>query len=387
MKDEKEVEKKKRRRERKEEESALTSSNVPNIVGHGLGKLSSGHLQDDEALSGNDHNAHERVATNGLDGRVRHVDVELTEARKGEEEPESQTDKVERAFRRHPEEVLEEEGVELFKVNRNNEEVDTEEALERSGFVPAHLHPRLGSELRDDAADLVSVCGLLVHTLPVVLLDLEVLAELVADVDTEAVADEDVEDPLVPPALLEVGQHVGKVDLDDLPGDGDEPANHGVADNKRLEHPVAACRMPCNAMRCDGMGCGGMGVLEKVGRERERNKGGRGGERGRGEGDICECTWSTHKRHFFFLNHNSYYSRIARDYVPANKVSNDKDIKDVGADIGPSEFTMLSIAALLQRNTELRVEIGHHVTSASLVLQVRKGRRDRKIKGGEEEEE
>lgn len=101
-----------------------------------------------------------------------------------------------------------------------NEQMNTEEALERGGLIPAYGGPRFGGgELRKNTLDLVGERRVLVDTLPVILLDFEVLAELVAEINTESVADENIKDPLIPPALSEVGKHVDEEHLKNLPGD------------------------------------------------------------------------------------------------------------------------------------------------------------------------
>lgn len=56
-------------------------------------------------------------------------------------------------------------------------------------------------ELPEDSFSLALEPGRLGHTPPFVVLDFEVLADLHACVNPDPVADEDVEYPLIPPAL------------------------------------------------------------------------------------------------------------------------------------------------------------------------------------------
>ena len=182
-------------------------------------ELALAELDDDEDLSGDHDDAEECLSAEGLHGGVGEVEVQLAEAGQGEHEPEAETNDVKVVVSGHPEEGLEEEGVELLEHEEGHDDVDAEETLQRLRLSPTDAGPGLGSELHEETLDLVAIVRILVDTLPVILEHFQVTAELGAEVDTQTIADEHVEDPLVPPALGEVGEHVLEADLDEFPGD------------------------------------------------------------------------------------------------------------------------------------------------------------------------
>ena len=87
------------------------------------------------------------------------------------------------------------------------------------------LHCITWSELQQSPLDPARPGTNVLEGLPVVLAHLKVVAHAHPHPDPEPVADEDVEEDVVPPALVKVGQEVPERHLSQLPHHRDAPAD------------------------------------------------------------------------------------------------------------------------------------------------------------------
>ncbi len=74
---------------------------------------------------------------------------------------------------------------------------------------------------------------------------MEPIADAHATEDSQAIAQKDIENEAVPPALLEVGENVREGNLSDLPVDGKGPQDEVMAQQHGFDHPtekVAKCK-------------------------------------------------------------------------------------------------------------------------------------------------
>lgn len=139
-----------------------------------------------------------------------------------------------------PEDGFEEEAVQL---NRSCEPEDGQNRKESSGrreHLPVVRRQLARSQLSEGRKQSESGWGILIvvlHASPVVGLHLKPVHDKVTDPDSDTVAQENVEDNLIPPALSKVGQNVCKCQLAKFKENAPAPRYVDVAEEERLSKP------------------------------------------------------------------------------------------------------------------------------------------------------
>lgn len=211
----------------------------PRTIGrHALGKLSGGELDDDRELREENARKHEGLGAQALAGGIGDVVVHLPDGGDTAQVTQANAQVVENAWRRHPQQVLEEEDVEVADVEHDDENVDGHEASPALSRLPPYPLPGVGRELQHHTLYFARQRGNGVDASPLVRLELQPLADLEPHEDAQGVGAREIEQPLVPPALLEVVLHVREGDLEDLPVEADHHADNRITDTDGLHHPA-----------------------------------------------------------------------------------------------------------------------------------------------------
>lgn len=139
----------------------------------------------------------------------------------------------------HFEDVLEEESVQLGDLPEDDELADGEESHVRTFRVhPTNRRPTLRRELKNSSLDLTGCRRNIAYPHPLVFAHFHQLHHLEAHPDAESVAEENVEDERIPPALDKVRQKMSELNLSDLPHDTDAPENAAVSNEDAFEGPA-----------------------------------------------------------------------------------------------------------------------------------------------------
>ena len=103
--------------------------------------------------------------------------------------------------------MLRKEGIELYNLPEHHDDKQGERSADRVAIIsmdPVHSAPRFGRKLKQAAFELFLSRVDLEHAFPAVAAELEELTDNHAQPDSAAVADYDVEDPVIPPAFLKI---------------------------------------------------------------------------------------------------------------------------------------------------------------------------------------
>ena len=135
---------------------------------------------------------------------------------------------------RNPEDELEIECVELRDEEENGDAEDGHPPLEAGQGVPGKLDPSMRRKLTKEPLDLPSECWNLVKASPVVGLHAEVSEGVHSEDGSTTIADDDVKDPMIPPALGEVRKLMFETVLQELKDDGDDGRQPPVSEYQGL---------------------------------------------------------------------------------------------------------------------------------------------------------
>eukprot|EP00754_Rhynchopus_humris_P037184 Rhum_TRINITY_DN19299_c0_g1::Rhum_TRINITY_DN19299_c0_g1_i1::g.169525::m.169525 len=209
---------------------------------HNLQRLSAveevlSELHTDQQLGRKHAAGNPRLGPETLHMLVCDEDVKLPERRKPKAPPNHETDRDKHVLRRDRQDVLQEECRQLGQKNEQAHQRRAAHAAARREGFPLHHRPVRGRELQRSTLHLAAQGGNVCDSLPVVVAALEDAVDAGTDEDAHAVAQQDVEDHLVPPALREVGQDAREDYLGHLPRNGDETAQGNGPQHQRLAHP------------------------------------------------------------------------------------------------------------------------------------------------------
>ena len=101
--------------------------------------------------------------------------------------------------------MLREEGVELDNLPKHHDDKKRDRPADRVSVIavkPVETTPRFGRELKKAALELFLARVDLEHALPSVAAQFEELTDDHSEPDSASVADDDVENPVIPPAFL-----------------------------------------------------------------------------------------------------------------------------------------------------------------------------------------
>lgn len=111
-------------------------------------------------------------------------------------------------WRWNPQNVLEVKCAELGNKKQSNQGDHVEPAFQTGRWIPVVLYPIVRTELGDYSFQFALDGRRVPEAAPIVLFHGEVLARFHTEIDAEAIADQKVQYPMVPPALGEIGQLV-----------------------------------------------------------------------------------------------------------------------------------------------------------------------------------
>ena len=212
------------------------AQNVPQLS---LSENVEAELYANNRLGEHNGSEHPTLCANTFTGDIRHVGVELPQTGRHDQADQTDTADGDRVVGRYLEDVLQEERVQFGQVPEDHQLGDGDEAHVGAGLIePSNVGPVGRRELQNGAPNFPSGRGDVLDALPIVGAHLELLADVHAQPDAEAVADEHVQDERVPPAFDEVRQQMSERDLGDLPGDADCPADAVVSNENGLHRPA-----------------------------------------------------------------------------------------------------------------------------------------------------
>jgi len=183
-----------------------------------LGKQLQSELEDQDELAEADHDEDPALCSHPLALGIRHIGVVLPRGWGGYQAEKEDPEDTDWVLSRHGEDVLDEEGVELHHLPDEHELDDGDQShVAGLGIQPAHRAPALRCQLQQGSLELALGATDVLDALPLVLPHLQELADLHPSEDPQPVADEDIQDEIVPPTLVEVGQEVTKHHLGQFP--------------------------------------------------------------------------------------------------------------------------------------------------------------------------
>jgi len=185
-----------------------------------LGEQLQAELEDEDELTEADHDEDPALCSNPLTLGVSHIGVVLSGSGGCDQTKKENPEDTDRMFSWHGEDMLDEEGVELNHLPDQHELDDGDQShIAGLRIQPSDCAPALRCELQQGSLELPLGAADVLDALPLVLPHLQELAHLHPGEDPQPVADEDIEDEVVPPTLVEVRQEMSEHHLGQLPHD------------------------------------------------------------------------------------------------------------------------------------------------------------------------
>ena len=123
---------------------------------------------------------------------------------------------------RNPEDKLQIEGVELSDEEKNGNAEDGDPSLKAGQWIPGKFYPSMRRKLTKESFDLSPKCGYLVQPPPVVGFHTEVSESVNTEDGSTSIANDDIQDPMIPPTFRKVWQLMLQTILQELKDNGDD---------------------------------------------------------------------------------------------------------------------------------------------------------------------
>lgn len=195
-------------------------------------------LEDQGDLCDGDHNENDCLCTEPFDFIVHEEQVTLSIRRGSDDGHKEESDDIDIVGGGDVEEQFEHKRIEIVENRYPQNQLYLEVSLESFRGFPFNSVPFGRGELKDDSLRLSDHGSGFKNASPLVFPKLEITTQPEANLDSQTVTEEDVKNPLIPPALSEVGYHVYQDEFDELPGNREDPKEKSVSEIERFYKPA-----------------------------------------------------------------------------------------------------------------------------------------------------
>ena len=180
-------------------------------------------LEDQGDLGDDDHNENDCLCSEPFDFIIDEEKVTLSIRRGSDDGHEEKSDDIDVVGGGDVEEQLEHKRIEIVEDRYPQNQLYLEVPLESFCRLPFNSVPFGRGELEDDSLRLGNHGSGFENACPLIFPKFEISTKPKANLDSQTVAEEDVKNPLIPPALSKVGYHVYQDEFNELPGDREDP--------------------------------------------------------------------------------------------------------------------------------------------------------------------